>query len=165
MDDQATLMKKRTEMTIHEAYQAIAIGDVITGETTGITRESIREFAEASLDFNPLHLDDQYMQGSFGKTNFGGIIAHGMSTFALITKMMTDWLIPRNGTHRRLETRWVKAVRPGDAITPQAVVSQKLGTENSRWVVFNIEVKNQKDETVAVGEAMAEFAGPSTPGG
>jgi 3-hydroxybutyryl-CoA dehydratase len=32
------------------------------------------------------------MNGSFGKTNFGGIIMHG--NFALISRTITDWAYP-----------------------------------------------------------------------
>ena len=49
------------------------------------------QFCDASLDYNPLHLDDNYMKGSFGKTSFGGIIMHGMTNFGLLTGMLTDW--------------------------------------------------------------------------
>jgi len=139
-------------------FDAVRVGEQITGPALSITRESIREFAEASLDFNPLHLDDQYMETtSFGGTRFGGVIMHGMTNFALITRMMTDWLMPRNGVHRRLETRWLKPVRPGDTIQPEARVTRKLETVRSRWMVFDVAVKNQHGESVATGEALAEF--------
>jgi acyl dehydratase len=48
-------------------------------------------------------------------------------------------------------------VKPGDVIRPLARVTQKKETRKSRWVLLDIEVKNQRGETVAVGEAMAEF--------
>jgi len=49
------------------ALEKCHIGDKIQGTPFYPTRESIREFCEASLDFNPLHLDDNYMQTQFGK--------------------------------------------------------------------------------------------------
>ena len=60
-------------MTTTTQFEA---GHKITGTPFSPTRETIRAFCEASLDFNPLHLDDEYMKGDFGKTNFGGIIMH-----------------------------------------------------------------------------------------
>lgn len=138
-------------------YEKIEIGNVINGVSTEVTRERIRDFAEASLDYNPLHLDGQFMEKSFGKTKFKGIIAHGMFTFSLITRMLTDWVWPRGGIHRRLETRWLKPVYPGDVITPRATVFQKTKTLKGQWVLFNIDVKNQTGELVATGESMAEF--------
>ena len=135
----------------------ITQGLQIDGSSFSPTRESIREFCEASLDYNPLHWDDKYMESSFGKTSFGGIIMHGMSNFSLITKMITDWALPLGGVHRRLETRWKAPVKPGDTITPSGLVKTVKQTEKAKWVVVNIQVKNQHDSLIAEGEAMVEF--------
>lgn len=139
------------------ALNVIQPGQKIEGTPFSPTRESIREFCEASLDFNPLHLDDNYMKNSFGKTSFGGIIMHGMNNFGVITKMLTDWVYPLGGMQRRLETRWKAPVKPGDTIQPSAVVSAVRKIEKSQWVTLDIEVLNQRGETVAAGEAMVEF--------
>ena len=97
------------------------------------------------------------MKGSFGKTNFGGIIMHGMNNFGLITRMLTDWAQPAGAIHRRLETRWLKPVRPGDTIRPSGIIKAKQITTKSRWVLIDVMVSNQNDEKVAIGEAMVEF--------
>ena len=145
---------------MNNAFDALEQGQTIDGPSVSVSRDSIREFCEASLDFNPLHWDDEYMKGSFGKTKFDGIIMHGMTSFGLISRMLTDWLYPLGGVHRRLETRWKMPVKPGDTIQPVARVAGKKETRTSRWVVLDIEVKNQRGETVASGEAMAEFPPP-----
>ncbi len=103
-------------------FDSLSAGDLIDGPKFAVTRESIRLFCDASLDYNPLHLDDDYMQGSFGKTSFGGVIMHGMNNFGLISRMITDWAYPAGAIHRRLETRWVKPVRPGDTIQPSGII-------------------------------------------
>jgi 3-hydroxybutyryl-CoA dehydratase len=150
-------------MTI--SFDALTAGDVIDGSSFAVTRESIRLFCDASLDYNPLHLDDDYMKGNFGKTNFGGIIMHGMNNFGLISRMLTDWAGPAGAVHRRLETRWVKPVKPGDTIRPTGLVKAKQTTVKSRWVLIDVMVRNQHDEKVATGEAMVEFllAEPAAP--
>jgi 3-hydroxybutyryl-CoA dehydratase len=132
-------------------------GDKIDGPSFAVSRESIRLFCDASLDYNPLHLDDDYMKGSFGKTRFGGIIMHGMNNFGLISRMITDWADPAGAIHRRLETRWLRPVKPGDTITPAGVIKSKQSTAKSRWVLIDVQVGNQHAETVATGEAMVEF--------
>jgi 3-hydroxybutyryl-CoA dehydratase len=137
-------------------YDEIEIGHVIDGPSIDVTKEMIREFAEASFDFNALHLDDAFMERDFGKTKFRGVIAHGMMTFSLMTRMMTDWLWPRGGIHRRLETRWLKPVYHNDTITFRATVSKKLKTLKGQWILFDLEVKNQHGDLVAAGESMAE---------
>ena len=138
-------------------FDNLSAGDVIDGPKFAVSRESIRLFCDASLDYNPLHLDDDYMKGNFGKTNFGGIIMHGMNNFGLISRMITDWAYPAGAIHRRLETRWVKPVRPGDTIQPTGIIKSKQVTRNSRWVLIDVMVKNQGGEKVATGEAIVEF--------
>ena len=48
-----------------------------------VTQDMIESFAEVSGDHNPLHLDDEYAQG----TIFKGRIAHGMLSAAFISKV------------------------------------------------------------------------------
>ena len=152
-------------MSTHAEFDKIICGEEIPGRPFTVTRETIADFALGSLDFNPLHFDDDYMKEQFGKTQFRGVIMHGMQNFAMITRTLTDWLTPRGGYHRRLETRWLTPVYLGDTITPVATVKRKLETDGSRWIVCDINVTNQKGVSVATGEAMAEFADvfPGTP--
>ena len=145
-------------MNVHQEFNNIKTGLEITGQPFTVTRETIADFTLGSLDFNPLHFDDDYMKELFGKTRFKGVIMHGMQNFAIITRTLTNWLLPKGGYHRRLETRWLTPVYLGDTITVLATVQRKLETDNSRWVVFDVNVTNQEDVTVASGEAMAEFA-------
>jgi 3-hydroxybutyryl-CoA dehydratase len=138
------------------SFESIEVGIVIPGPKFTASKETIREFCDASLDYNPLHLDETFMQGNFGKTQFQGVIVHGMTTFSLITRALVDWLEPRGGIHRRLETRWKAPVKPGDTIQPTVVLTSKQATKMSNWLTFEVEVKNQRGEVVATAEALAE---------
>jgi len=144
-------------MTAQQQFSETNIGDVITGRNFTVMRETIQDFADASLDYNPLHFDDKYMEKTFGKTSFDGVIMHGMQNFALISRTLTDWLIPRGGFHRRLETRWLKPVQLGHSITPTATISGKRQTDKGFWLLFDIAVTNQDGDMVATGNSMAEF--------
>lgn len=140
------------------SFETIPLDFSMQGDTFSPTLETIREFCEASLDHNPLHLDDKWVNETFAsKSNFDGIVMHGMSQFSLYTKMMTDWLPKVGGVHRRLETRWLIPVKPGDTIRPYAAVKAKEFTSKSRWMTFAVEMRNQRGEVVSKGEAMAEF--------
>jgi 3-hydroxybutyryl-CoA dehydratase len=140
-----------------DVFAIIQPGRRIEGARFEVTRETIRAFCDGSLDYNPLHLDDEYMKGSFGKTQFGGVIMHGMTNFGLLSRMLTDWAYEAGAIHRRLETRWRAPVRPGDTIHPRATIKAKQETAKSRWVLLDVEMTNQRGETVATGEAMVEF--------
>ncbi|RJX34488.1 MAG: phosphate acetyltransferase [Desulfarculus sp.] len=140
------------------AFEAVQVGDKIMGEPLTVTAEQVKDFAEASHDYNALHLDDSFMESTkFGKTQFEGVIAHGLFNYSRITKMLTDWLWPQGAVHRRLETRHLKPVYPGDTITAVATVASKHQTPKGRWIQLKIELKNQRDEVVVSGESMAEY--------
>ena len=150
-------MTDNRSVTVTDSFASLQPGQKIEGRPFSPTRETIREFCDASLDYNPLHLDDEYMKGSFGKTQFGGIIMHGMNSFGVISRMLTDWLYTVDGVQRRLETRWKSPVKPGDTITPSAIVTELRVTDKSRWATLSVLLVNQRGESVAVGEAMVEF--------
>ena len=152
--------------TPNAVFDALQEGTAVPGVDFAVTRETIRAFCEGSLDFNPLHLDDNYMKGSFGKTSFGGVIMHGMTNFGLLTRMLTNWLYPAGGVQRRLETRWLAPVRPGDTITASGRVKSKRSTEGSRWALVDVRITNQHGDTIAQGEATVEFPhAPDAPAG
>lgn len=130
---------------------------VLRGDDFAVTRETIRVFGESTLDFNPLHFDDKFMEGNFGKTKFGGVIMHGLTSYGLIARMLTNWGYTNGGILRRMEARWVLPVRPGDVVKPQATLREKKRTSKSQWAVLDFELRNQSESVVAKGEAQLEF--------
>lgn len=143
--------------SIQDAFAALALGQSIEGAAMPVTHESIRAFGEATLDFNALHFDEGVAAQGGVQAGAAEVIAHGMGTFCLITRMLTEWGWPLSAEHRRLETRWRLPVRPGDTIRTTAIVKSKLETAGSRWAVLDVEVHNQHGQVVATGEATAEF--------
>lgn len=64
-----------------------APGSLVAEYTTApITREMLAQYAEASGDFNPLHLDSAFAR----QAGFDDVIAHGMLGMALLGKLLTD---------------------------------------------------------------------------
>ncbi len=53
-------------------------------EQREVTLDAIRQYAEISGDFNPVHLDEEYAAQSF----FGGRIAHGLFCLGMISKIV-----------------------------------------------------------------------------
>jgi 3-hydroxybutyryl-CoA dehydratase len=106
----------------------------------------IRAFAEISTDHNPVHLDDEYAQ----QTIFGGRIAHGMLTAALISAVIGEQL-PGHGTiYLGQDLRFMAPVRPGDVVRAEVTVAdidyaKRRVTLDCRCVVG--------DTTVLKGEA------------
>jgi acyl dehydratase len=82
-----------------------------------VTREEIIEFAR-EFDPQPFHLDEEAAKHTF----VGELIASGWQSCALMMRIMCDGLILRTssmGAPGVEEVRWLKPVRPGDALTAQ----------------------------------------------
>lgn len=83
-----------------------------------VTDRDIELFAEVTSDRNPVHLDDDYAQG----TVFGGRIAHGMLTAGLISAVIGEQL-PGHGTvYMGQSLKFLAPVRPGDMVTAEVEV-------------------------------------------
>lgn len=116
-----------------------------------ITEADVVNFAGLSGDFNPLHTDEE-----FGKaTPFGGRIAHGVLTLAVATGLTNQLAIYEGTTIALMEItcRFTGVVKFGDTVhvvlTPSSKKEHKKPDRG--FVVFDLEVKNQRDETVLAG--------------
>ena len=137
-------------------FEEIELGYEIPHQSKAITQEKITKNAEASLDYNPIHIDPEYCRkiNLLGK---GTTIAHGMMTLSFMGKIVTDWAYPAGGYMKSLEGKFTAPVRPGDEITVYAVVTEKHYAEKKEdnFVVLDIRCENQDKTKVSVGNASA----------
>jgi len=114
-----------------------------------VTQEGIRRYAEASGDFNSIHVDEEYARA----TPFGGTIAHGMLVLAHLSEMMAaafglDWL-----AGGRLKVRFRAPARPGDTLTARAEPRRARQVDGERVFEYGIECSNQRGEALISGTA------------
>jgi acyl dehydratase len=114
-----------------------------------MTREEIIAFA-AEFDPQPMHLDEDAARA----TMLGGLAASGWHSCAFIMRMMCDWFVADAaswGGPGVEEVRWLRPVRPGDALTLRRHTVEKR-TSKSRpemgFVKFAYSLLNQHGETV-----------------
>ncbi|MFC2005537.1 MaoC family dehydratase [Chloroflexota bacterium] len=115
-----------------------------------VTQQNINLYAEASHDFNPIHIDEGFAK----KTPLGGTIAHGMLILAYVSQMMTDafgrsWL-----AGGKLKVRFRTPARPGDTITVSGKIRKLDKSEGQTFISCDVLCCNQKDESVITGEAI-----------
>jgi acyl dehydratase len=133
-------------------YEEFDIGQRFTTPRRTVIEADIHTFAGLSGDFNPLHMDEVFAKES----DFGGRITHGPMILGMAFGLGSRDLL--DGTVLGLlELGWkfTKPVRPGDTITVLVTVADKRMTSKlDRGVVqFELDVRNQNDETVQVGQA------------
>ena len=113
-----------------------------------ITQENINLYAEASRDFNPIHIDEAFAK----KTPLGGTIAHGMLILAYVSQMMSaafgqSWL-----AGGKLSVRFKTPARPGDTITVSGRISRVEKSDGQTSIRCDVLCQNQNGESVITGE-------------
>jgi acyl dehydratase len=132
-------------------FSAVRVGDSLPPLRKTISVEQIRQYAEASGDHNPIHLDDAFARAA----GLPGVIAHGMLTMSCVDQMVTDWLGDRSRL-RALSGRFAAMVVPGDEVTCSGTVAAK--DDAARLVSIHVSAHNQRGEKVFTkGIAEAEF--------
>ena len=124
----------------------LKVGDSAESSRT-VTEHDIKLFAEATGDFNPVHLDQSYAE----KTFFKGRIAHGLLSLGYISTVLGN-ILPGHGTiYLSQEVKFLAPVRIGDTITTR-VEAMELNLEKNR-VKFKTMCLNQKGKIVVDGTA------------
>ena len=110
-------------------FEQVSPGQALPPLTKHVTVEQIRQYAEASGDRNPIHLDESFARSA----GLPGVIAHGMLTMAFANQMVTDWLGDRS-LLKSLHGRFAGMVVPGDDVTCSGTVASK--DDGARRVVI-----------------------------
>ena len=127
----------------------MVIGETLPELVKEITQESINAYADASGDFNPIHVNEEFAKD----TPFKGTIAHGFYIFGFLNELMTRHFGKRwvNGGH--VDVRFKKPVRPGDTITVKAVLAGREMRGDHGYLVMDVVWENQMGEPVIAGKA------------
>jgi len=147
---------RRTTDRVHpfrKYFDELEVGDSLTTGRRTVTEADIVNFAGVSGDFFYAHMDDMAARDSI----FEKRVAHGYFVLSAAAGLFVD---PAPGpvlANYGLDTlRFVKPVYPGDTIQATITVKQKTAKERREGqvpqgvVAWDVEVKNQADELVAV---------------
>jgi len=124
----------------------IRIGDFAQISNT-VTESVINDFAKATGDFNPIHLDQTYAE----KTYFKGRIAHGVLSLGYISSVLGNLLPGPGGIYLSQEVKFLAPVRIGDIITAKVEVIDLIPEKNR--IRLKTTCTNQKGEVVVDGTA------------
>ena len=125
---------------------AIGVGDSATFTKT-ISDSDVVQFADASGDHNPLHLDEAYARG----TRFRRRIAHGILSAGLISAALAHELPGLGTIFVELHIRFLKPVFIGDTVTARLTVAEILSPRRVRLAAVCV---NQSGMEVAAGYAL-----------
>ena len=115
-----------------------------------IAQEQLNRYAEASGDFNPIHLNEEAAR----RVGLGGIIAHGMLSMAFLGQYISQQIASDpSALLASIKVRYVGMVRLGDTLTCQGVVKNIAVAGEQTTITIECWAQNQRGEKVTVGEA------------
>lgn len=141
-----------------KTFDDFQIGDAFEAGPYVVSREEIIDFARR-FDPQPFHLDDEAGRA----THFGGLVASGWHTAAIGHRLMTEHVLNDTvslGSPGVDELRWLRPVRPGDALTLRIEITELIPSRSKpdRGVAkMRGELRNQHGEVVMSQIGMGMF--------
>lgn len=117
-----------------------------------ITKVQLAQYAGASGDFNPLHLDDDFAK----KIGMDGVVAHGM----LVMGFLGEYVMKIAGKEARVanfKMRFGKMTVPGDEIRCSGVVERTYEEDGKRWIALDLTAEKVSGEVVGSGSAILQL--------
>lgn len=131
-------------VTISEDHpERLGVGDRIEFTKT-LSDNDVRQFAAASGDTNPLHLDEEFAE----QTRFRGRIAHGTLVGSLISAALAR--LPGLTIYLSQDLEFHNPVRIGDRLTAECEIVEDLGDAQYRLTTRVLD----GEEVVIDGEAV-----------
>jgi 3-hydroxybutyryl-CoA dehydratase len=112
-----------------------------------VTDALVRQFAEVSGDYNPIHLDDEFAKN----TRFGRRIAHGMLSGAFISAVLGNEFRGMKIVYLSQTLKFTAPVYLGDTVTATATVTSIR--EDKGIVTLETVCTNQNGEVLVKGES------------
>jgi len=130
------------------------VGYVVKDQFEGVTRDLLREYAKTSGDTNPIHTNDVVAE----RAGLKGIIAHGLFSTGLITKLFEDHLEhEKSGKLIEVNIEMRGMVRCGDLIITEATVKKiegkKVFFEVEQRTITSVDIKDTNGNLVKQFEA------------
>ena len=148
-----------TPADTHEpvAYPGLAPPALVVGQELGplvrtVTQERIDQYAAASGDYNPIHVDPAFA----ARSPFGGTVAHGMLLLAYVSTLLTQafgraWL--QTGA---LRVKFRNPAPAGTTVTAQGRVERLEEGHGVQYAVCAVRLENAAGEVLLSGEARVD---------
>jgi 3-hydroxybutyryl-CoA dehydratase len=142
----------KNRIQLSELREGLALPEM----TKVVTQQNINLYAEASQDFNPVHINEEFAK----KTSLGGTVAHGMLILAYVSEMMTTAFGERWLAGGKLDVRFKAAARPGDTIRVSGKITKLEKGGGQTTINCSVLCSNGKGEQVITGEAILTVLEP-----
>ncbi len=130
-----------------KTFEELTIGDIET-HTVTIQDKHIKAFAEATGDFNPIHMDEEYASSS----QFGRRIAHGVLLTGIVSGVLGTKFPGLGTVARQMDAKFSRPAFIGDTVTAEIKLQKKQ--EKIKMCEFSYKVSNQDGKVIVRGKAV-----------
>ncbi|MFW9822824.1 MAG: MaoC family dehydratase [Candidatus Thorarchaeota archaeon] len=132
----------------------LRVGQVINNEFNNLTRDLLKQYAKASGDTNPIHINEAVAKAAGLK----GVIAHGLFSFGFISKLFEDFLEHgKYGNIIEFNIEMRGMVRPGDKLLTEAEIEKIEGKrvffKITQTSFTKVDIKDKEGNTIKQFEA------------
>jgi 3-hydroxybutyryl-CoA dehydratase len=128
---------------------AVRMGATLPEFVRQVTQVDISRYAEASGDYNPIHIDPAFA----ATTPLKGTIAHGMLVLAFMSEMLARVFGDAWDESGQLSMKFRSPARPGDTLSVGGTVESVQDDSDIVLATCSLWCRNQSDEVVVSGEA------------
>ena len=130
-------------------YDEVSVGERF-GTSVTVTETHLVLGSGLFGDFNPLHVDEEFSR----KSMFGTRILHGPFTSALVAAPVGMYFSRTALAYLEHHCRFKAPVRPGDTLTTEWTVTEKLDKPKHRGGICVLQgvARNQKGEVAVEAE-------------
>lgn len=130
-------------------WDTLEIGDVLPAIVKKpISRLQIAQFAAASEEFSPLHLDDEHAKAAgFNSAYAPGLMALGFAEESLRAFASNMRIVSLTGTFQRL-------IWPGDTLIAKGLLLRRYQKHDEHRIQFSVWCENQHQEVVMKGSSI-----------
>ena len=133
----------------------LQVGDDLVPIKKLITMQQILMYADASGDYNPIHIDREFAKNS----QFGRNIAHGMMVAASISESMSLTFGASWHASGKVKIRFRSPAYPGDTVTASGQIQKILQSKEETEIRCSVSVTNQAEEVILSGTSSVIITG------
>ena len=142
------------QLTNVEALANLQEGDKLVAlKKDAISRVQLAQYAGASGDLNPLHLDDDFAK----KVGLDGAIAHGMLIMGFLGEYVMK-IAAQQAKVVNLKMRFGQMTFPGDEIECSGVVKEIFELNGQRHIELDLYATKGAGDVVGTGSATLQLA-------
>ena len=138
-------------------FDSVEVGEELPPITRSVNQETFWKYAVASLDYNPVHCDPEWVRTSqpFGITD---TVGHGMMTISFMLTVASNWACSSMLKITKIDSKLIWPVISGWTVKCTGVISEKhVICPGKNYVVIDLKAENQDGQLLGVCKTEVAF--------